>query len=604
MQGTSPRVAGAAARLVGRVVGEWWHQAAGRGCLPACAVAQQALAAEYHASALQQHSWQRETAVAKAHRRQRATCSHCRNSSWGSQHHSCTPSVLLLQPWHVAFDSRYWQENLCHGLYRRCQHNICSSSYGGQPTGSSNSNTGAPGSYWGQPTSSSKSSAGPGSNPHPHLHGVHPGQEPHTEHSQRWGSFQPGHVSSDDGSSSGNSQGGSSSDANPNAFSRGGNEEDYMAYFPEDYESTGLRLRFRRKTPTFQVIEFHSNGVAVEEYRPRSPQELGLHPRDVTLFAPLSRLAAPQRATIAVHDGKILVKTEIVKAIITADKAILIKGRRQQHTQRVASAILAANDQRLLALKLHQHQQEQISYIVPGTLKTDSTTVRDSCERAASAADLIIAATQRSGGASHRGSSSSLPRSSARLTVRSAGSNAGFSSSSTGRTAEGRFIYKSRFRVTPVGESDGASNRQYAAGVDYGGEHWTPAGVAAGQDALAKAGGNELKDVAWEMLVLEVLLDATAEYFYNKVQHLNWMLESIAADIRQPSQPQTAMDKAHQLMPIQKFLTSVKNDVKETTEAIKAVLADDDTLDDLCLSYHVQQRKHTPWQPVELQPHK
>jgi hypothetical protein len=34
-----------------------------------------------------------------------------------------------------------------------------------------------------------------------------------------------------------------------------------------------------------------------------------------------------QRATIAVHDGKILVKTEIVKAIITADKAVLIKGR-------------------------------------------------------------------------------------------------------------------------------------------------------------------------------------------------------------------------------------------------------------------------------------
>jgi hypothetical protein len=34
-----------------------------------------------------------------------------------------------------------------------------------------------------------------------------------------------------------------------------------------------------------------------------------------------------QRATITVHDGKILVKTEIVKAIITADKVILIKGR-------------------------------------------------------------------------------------------------------------------------------------------------------------------------------------------------------------------------------------------------------------------------------------
>jgi hypothetical protein len=34
-----------------------------------------------------------------------------------------------------------------------------------------------------------------------------------------------------------------------------------------------------------------------------------------------------QRATITVHDGKILVKTEVVKAIITADKAVLIKGR-------------------------------------------------------------------------------------------------------------------------------------------------------------------------------------------------------------------------------------------------------------------------------------
>lgn len=34
-----------------------------------------------------------------------------------------------------------------------------------------------------------------------------------------------------------------------------------------------------------------------------------------------------QRATIVVHEDKILVKTEIVKAIITPDKAVLIKGR-------------------------------------------------------------------------------------------------------------------------------------------------------------------------------------------------------------------------------------------------------------------------------------
>lgn len=30
-------------------------------------------------------------------------------------------------------------------------------------------------------------------------------------------------------------------------------------------------------------------------------------------------------------------------------------------------------------------------------------------------------------------------------------------------------------------------------------------------------------------------------------------------------------DKAHQLIPIQKFLTSIKNDVRETCEAINAV---------------------------------
>lgn len=65
--------------------------------------------------------------------------------------------------------------------------------------------------------------------------------------------------------------------------------------------------------------------------------------------------------------------------------------------------------------------------------------------------------------------------------------------------------------------------------------------------------------------------DGSAEFFYTKVQHLNWMLESIAADIRQPGQVQGAIDKAHQLIPIQKFLSSLKNDVKETCAAIQTV---------------------------------
>lgn len=50
-------------------------------------------------------------------------------------------------------------------------------------------------------------------------------------------------------------------------------------------------------SPSPQVIEFREDGSAIELYGPRTPQELGLHPRDVTLFAPLSRLAAPQVGT-------------------------------------------------------------------------------------------------------------------------------------------------------------------------------------------------------------------------------------------------------------------------------------------------------------------
>jgi hypothetical protein len=57
-----------------------------------------------------------------------------------------------------------------------------------------------------------------------------------------------------------------------------------------------------------------------------------LHPCPLSLPLVLSLCSCPvsaplQRATITVHDGKILVKTEVVKAIITADKAVLIKGR-------------------------------------------------------------------------------------------------------------------------------------------------------------------------------------------------------------------------------------------------------------------------------------
>lgn len=34
------------------------------------------------------------------------------------------------------------------------------------------------------------------------------------------------------------------------------------------------------------------------------------------------------------------------------------------------------------------------------------------------------------------------------------------------------------------------------------------------------------------------------------------------------------------------------------------VLEDDETLEELCLSWHMQQRQHSQWMPVELQRHK
>ncbi|KAF8060603.1 MRS2-G [Scenedesmus sp. PABB004] len=445
----------------------------------------------------------------------------------------------------------------------------------------------------------------------PVLHGVHPAGEPPDDAVRArlaaLGGSPPGgeaHAGGDGGGDEAEHGDGGRGDAHQHHGDDGAAEQ-----------HGGVRLRFRQKTPLFQarrrpccagarrpgaaparpptlrprpharaagaqVIEFHAGGQAVEEYRPRTPQELGLHPRDVTLFAPISRLAAPQRATIAVHDGKILVKTEIVKAIITADRAILIKGRRQRDTQKLAQAILAANDQRLRAVRIARHQAEQTANpIGPGA-------AMGSCERAASAADLLRAVSAKA-------------RSSARLTAGGAGVG---------------------YVQTSGGGGLGGDAAPWAAGRARGGagDAVQPAAVAAGADALSRAAGGgggggpssassgDLKDCPFELLVLEVLLDATAEYFYTKVQHLNWMLESVAADMRATSAAGAtgALDKAHQLIPIQKFLTRVKNDVKETAEAISTVLEDDETLGELCLSWHVAARQHSTWVPVELQRHR
>jgi hypothetical protein len=50
---------------------------------------------------------------------------------------------------------------------------------------------------------------------------------------------------------------------------------------------------------------------------------------------------------------------------------------------------------------------------------------------------------------------------------------------------------------------------------------------------------------------------------------------------------------------MQKFLTSLKNDVKETGQAIKAALLDEETLDELCMLWHQQEQQR--WTTAELQ---
>lgn len=111
-----------------------------------------------------------------------------------------------------------------------------------------------------------------------------------------------------------------------------------------------------------------------------------------------------------------------------------------------------------------------VSYLCAGL----DGSMMGSCERAASAADLIRAAADKS----------AYGRSSMRQVVTASGGT-----------------------YRPGDQVRGPGRGGDPAGF---GARLQPGGVAAGQQMLAQAAGSELKDVPFEMLVLEVLLDATA----------------------------------------------------------------------------------------------
>ncbi|EFJ44560.1 hypothetical protein VOLCADRAFT_118703 [Volvox carteri f. nagariensis] len=74
----------------------------------------------------------------------------------------------------------------------------------------------------------------------------------------------------------------------------------------------------------FEVIVIRSDGRTLEPNGGVTASELGLHSRDLSLFARDSRLS-PQRATIAVRGDRILFRTEAIKAVIERDQCTLIK---------------------------------------------------------------------------------------------------------------------------------------------------------------------------------------------------------------------------------------------------------------------------------------
>ena len=93
----------------------------------------------------------------------------------------------------------------------------------------------------------------------------------------------------------------------------------------------------------WEVVEFRPDATALETWK--TPEVLGLHPRDVHLFTSDSGTGQP-RAMILPRSNAILFRTETARAVIYADKAVLFPARRLQDTVRVAQAIKSALTQR------------------------------------------------------------------------------------------------------------------------------------------------------------------------------------------------------------------------------------------------------------------
>ena len=96
------------------------------------------------------------------------------------------------------------------------------------------------------------------------------------------------------------------------------------------------------KRSFWEVVEFRPDATALETWK--TPEVLGLHPRDVSIFTSDSGFA--HRALLAPRSGALLYRTEIAKAVIYSDKAVLFPAKRVGDTIRVAQSIKSALHQR------------------------------------------------------------------------------------------------------------------------------------------------------------------------------------------------------------------------------------------------------------------
>lgn len=108
------------------------------------------------------------------------------------------------------------------------------------------------------------------------------------------------------------------------------------------HEEVAIALPAKSSRSFWEVVEFRPDGTALETWK--TPEVLGLHPRDVHLFASDSGLAT--RAMIAPRADAILFRTEVVKAVVYADRAVIFPTKRLQDTVKVAQAVKSSLMQR------------------------------------------------------------------------------------------------------------------------------------------------------------------------------------------------------------------------------------------------------------------